>query len=88
MSSSSDLTKLTTVIIPKFDRTNYKVWADALRSFLWYQGLQFLIEGYSSTANQKLPGLSRPTLSATSTPAEITSQAAWDEKNDKALSSI
>ena len=32
--------------------------------------------------------MGRPTLSATPTPAEITAQAAWDEKNDKALSSI
>ena len=88
MSSSSDPTKLTTAIIPKFDGTNYKVWADALHSFLRYQGLWFLIEGYSSTANQKLPGMPCPTLSATPTPAEQTAQAVWDEKNDKALGSI
>ena len=32
--------------------------------------------------------MDRPTLSTTPTPAEITAQAAWDEKNDKALGSI
>ena len=30
----------------------------------------------------------RPTLSTTPTPEEITAQAAWDKKNDKALGSI
>ena len=88
MSSSSDPTKLTSAVIPKFDGTNYKVWADALRSFLRYQGLWFLIQGYGSTAQQALPGMPRPTLSATPTPAEQAAQAAWDEKNDKALGSI
>ena len=88
MSSSSDPTKLTTAIIPKFDGTNYKVWADALRSFLRYQGLWFLIQGYGSTAQQAVPGMPHPTLSATPTPEEITAQAVWDEKNDKALGSI
>ena len=88
MSSSSDLTKLMTAVIPKFDGTNYKVWPNALRSFLQYQGLWFLIEGYGSTAQQALSGMARPTLSATPTLAEIMAQAAWDEKNDKALGSI
>ena len=88
MSSSSDPTKLTTTVISKFDGMNYKVWADALRSFLWYQGLWFLIQSYGSTAQQALPGMACPTLSTTPTPEEITAQAAWNEKNDKALSSI
>ena len=32
--------------------------------------------------------MAHPTLSATPTPAEITAQAAWNKKNDKALGSI
>ena len=88
MSSYSDPTKLATSTIPTFNGTNYKVWADALRSFLWYNGLWFLIEGYGSAVGQKLPGMPRPTMSATPTPAEITAQATWDEKNDKALGAI
>ena len=76
MLSSSDLTKLTMAVILKFDGTNYKVWADALRSFLWYQGLWFLIQGYGSTTQQALPGMPRPMLSATPTLEEIMVQAA------------
>ena len=88
MSSSSDPTKLMIAIIPKFDGTNYKVWADALHSFLRYQGLWFLIQSYSSIAQQALPGMPRPTLSATPTPAEITAWTAWNGRNDKVLGSI
>ena len=88
MSSYSDPTKLATSTIPKFDSTNYKVWTDSLRSFLRYNGLWFLIEGYSSAISQKQSGMSRPTVSTTPTPTEITAQATWDEKNDKVLGSI
>ena len=77
-----------TAVISKFNETNYKVWADALQSFLWYQRLWFLIQGYGSTAQQAVPGIPRPALSATPTPEEITTQAVWDKKNDKALDSI
>ena len=88
MSFYFDPTKLVTSTIPMFNGTNYKVWADALQSFLQYNGLWFLIEGYSSAVGQKLPGMPRPTMSATPTPAEITAQATWGEKNDKALRAI
>ena len=53
-----------------------------------YNGLWFLTEGYGSVAGQKLPGMTRPTVSATPTPTEITAQATWDKKNDKALRAI
>ena len=88
MSSYSDLTKLTTSTIPKFNGTNYKVWEDSIRSFLQYNGLWFLIEGYGSVVGQKQPGMPCPTLSATLIATEIAAQAAWDKKNDKVLSSI
>ena len=88
MSSYSDLIKLATSTILKFDSTNYKVWADSLCSFLRYNGFWFLIEGYGSTAGQKVPSLTHPTLSATPTATEIAAQAVWDEKNNKVLSSI
>ena len=88
MSSYSDPTKLAMLTIPTFNGTNYKVWADALRSLLRYNGLWFLIEGYGSAVGQKLPGMPHPNVSATPTPTEITAQATWDEKNDKALGAI
>lgn len=88
MSPSSDPTKLVMSTIPTFNGTNYKVWADALRSFLRYNGLWFLIEGYGSTAATPQPGMTRPPLSATPTAVETVAQAAWDEKNDKALGAI
>ena len=88
MSSSSDPTKLATSTIPMFNGTNYKVWSDALRSFLRYNGLYFLIEGYGSTANVPLPGIDRPTTSTMPTQEELTALAMWDEKNDKALGAI
>ena len=88
MSSASDPTKLATSHIPMFNGMNYKVWSDALRSFLQYNGLWFLIEGYGSTAAQKVAGLSRPTTSATPLATELAAQAAWDEKNDKVLGAI
>ncbi|EKM49060.1 uncharacterized protein PHACADRAFT_79227, partial [Phanerochaete carnosa HHB-10118-sp] len=89
MSSSSDLTKLATSTIPQFDGTNYKKWSDAIRAFLRYQGVWYLIQGYGSTATVPVPGLARP-IAATGTPTatEILAQAAWDEKNDKALGII
>ena len=65
MLSSSDLTKLAMSTILMFNGTNYKVWSDALRSFLRYNRLWFLIEGYGSTTNQLMPDMPRPTTSAT-----------------------
>ena len=88
MSSYSDPTKLAMSTIPTFNGINYKVQADALRSFLQYNGLWFLIEGYSSATGQKLPGMPHPTVSAMPTPTEIMAQATWDEKNNKVLGAI
>ncbi|EKM52169.1 uncharacterized protein PHACADRAFT_72721, partial [Phanerochaete carnosa HHB-10118-sp] len=89
MSSSSDPTKLATSTIPQFDGTNYKKWSDAIRAFLRYQGVWYLIQRYGSTATVPVPSLARP-IAATGTPTatEIAAQAAWDEKNDKALGII
>ncbi|EKM51288.1 uncharacterized protein PHACADRAFT_103520 [Phanerochaete carnosa HHB-10118-sp] len=89
MSSSFDPTKLATSTISQFDGTNYKKWSDVIRAFLRYQGVWYLIQGYGSTATVPVPGLARP-IAATDTPTatEIAAQAAWDEKNDKALGII
>ncbi|EKM49035.1 uncharacterized protein PHACADRAFT_202096 [Phanerochaete carnosa HHB-10118-sp] len=75
--------------IPQFDGTNYKKWSDAIRAFLRYQGVWYLVQGYGFTATVPVPGLARP-IAATGTPTatEIAAQAAWDEKNDKALGII
>lgn len=88
MSSSSDPSKLSTVIVPMFDGLNYKKWSDSLRSFLRYNGLWFLIEGYGSNATTKTAGMARPTVGQTATAEELAAQAAWDEKNDKALGAL
>jgi hypothetical protein len=83
--SSLDRTKLSTTI-SIFNGLNYHEWADAIKSFMWYNLIWFLIEGYGSTATTKQPGMPRPTLATNSSnTAEV---AAWDKKNDKALGTI
>ena len=65
------------------DGTNYKKWAAAIRAFLRYSGCWALIEGYTPpTATTATPGISRPADS------DATGQAAWDEKNQKAMGVI
>lgn len=88
MSSSSDPTKLATSTIPLFNGSNYKQWSDAIRAFLRFSGVWFLIQGYGSTIAQAQPGMARPTVGTTPTTAELAAQASWDEKNDKALGII
>ena len=83
-SSSTDRTKVTTSL-PVFNGTNYREWADAIKSFMHYSGTWFLIEGYGSTAATKQPGMSRPDATD---PANAAAVASWDEKNDKALGTI
>lgn len=84
--SSSDKTKISTSI-PTFNGTNYREWADAVKSFMRYSGVWFLIEGYGSDATATQPGMPRPTLTTT-TPNNAAEIASWDEKNDKALGMI
>lgn len=84
--SSSDKTKISTSI-PTFNGTNYREWADAVKSFMRYSGVWFLIEGYGSDSTSKVPGMARPTLTTT-TPNNAAEIASWDEKNDKALGTI
>ena len=82
-SSSSDRTKLSGNSIPTFNGTNYREWSDAVRAFMRYSGVWFLIEGYGSTTTSKVAGMARPV-----SPATEVVIAAWDEKNDKALGII
>jgi hypothetical protein len=83
--SSLDRTKLSTTM-PIFNGLNYYEWADAIKSFMRYNSVWFLIEGYSSTATTKKPSMPRPTLATDhSNAAEV---AAWDKKNDKVLGMI
>lgn len=84
--SSSDKTKISTSI-PTFNGTNYCEWADAIKSFMWYSGVWFLIEGYGSDATAKVAGIACPTL-ANTTPNNAAEIASWDEKNNKALGTI
>ena len=79
-SSSSDRTKLTSTIL-QFDGSNYKEWADAIKGFMCYNGIWFLIEGYGSTSTKAQPGMARLTSDA----AEM---ATSDKKNNKALDII
>ena len=82
-SSSSDKTKVQTSL-PILNGSNYREWAEAIKAFLRYNGVWFLIEGYGSTADRKVDGTARPTPTSTNADAV----AAWDEKNDKALGVI
>jgi hypothetical protein len=72
--------------MPIFNGLNYCEWADAIKSFMQYNSVWFLIEGYGSNATTKQPGMPRPTLATNSSNAAKV--AAWDEKNDKALGTI
>jgi hypothetical protein len=66
-----------------FNGLNYREWADAIKFFMRYNSVWFLIEDYGSTATTKQPSMPHPTLATNSSnAAEV---AAWDEKNDKAL---
>jgi hypothetical protein len=83
--SSLDRTKLSTTM-PIFNGLNYREWADAIKSFMQYNSVWFLIKGYGSTATTKQSGMPQPTLATNSSnAAEV---AAWDKKNDKALGMI
>ena len=87
--SSSDKTKVRAEI-PTFNGTNYQEWADAIRGFMRYGGVWFLIEGYGSTTGNVQPGTARPTLvpPAGNNLGNATEVAAWDQANDKALGII
>jgi hypothetical protein len=61
--SSSDRTKLSTTM-SIFNGLNYHEWADAIKSFMQYNLVWFLIEGYGSTATTKQPSMPRPTQAA------------------------
>jgi hypothetical protein len=83
--SSLDRTKLSTTM-PVFNGLNYYKLADAIKSFMWYNLVWFLIKAYSSIATTKQPGMLCPMLATNSSnAAEFT---AWDEKNNKALGTI
>jgi hypothetical protein len=83
--SSSDRTKLSTTM-PIFNGLNYCEWADAIKSFMRYNSVWFLIEGYGSNATTKQPGMPQPMLATNSSnAAEV---VAWDKKNNKALGTI
>lgn len=89
-SSSSDKTKAS-VTIPTLNSTNYHEWADAIKAFMRFNGVWFLIEGYGTTATNKEAGMARPSPSVDATTrvtTNATATASWDEKNDKALGTI
>jgi hypothetical protein len=83
--SSLDRTKLFTTM-PVFNGLNYCEWADAIKSFMRYNSVWFLIKCYGSTDTTKELSMPCPTLvTNSSNAAEV---AALDEKNDKALDMI
>lgn len=87
--SSSDRTKAFANILT-FNGINYREWANAIRAFMLFNCVWFLIEGHRSTSARQVAGMNRPTPipPAIDVIGNINEVARWDEKNDKALGTI
>ena len=76
----SDPTRIPASAIPTFDGSNYVAWSTALRGVFRMQGTWRIVEGNAAGTTPAVP------LACPATGAD--EQAAWDEKNDKALGII